>query len=680
MIVSNLRKTYGERVLFQHLSFQVNQGLVLIEGPSGCGKSTLLKILMGIENQDSGTIDAPASFSYCGQEGSLFYPCSLEKNIQIFSSIDRERFEELVVLFHYQSFLNTPLDHLSGGERQKAEILFGLAKNADVYYLDEPFSNLDKESREILVSYLNRFGKDHLVFLINHEESLTSLAPSLRITFTPEKCEVITVEEEKERKTEQEKKERKHPFRPFLALSHLLFSSPLSFSFQSLLLLAFALLFALGTSYLNPKDRYQNYEVSLKADPFSYHTVLGSEDTELSSDFVKEVIDKASYRRIYLFNKKINQGSYFLDTLNNEDTSLYFFPAPNSTFFKKGDILTLQTEEGTYPYTVKKITKEDTHLTSHKNIRFIQEAIDGKASQSICFVNSRFIHSLLTYDTSGLTLNDSDVSFAPLFAFQAKKDSMVSSNTASTIRKEEGFHFAYPGKKENSRIKVGSSYINTTEDGSSLTSPKLSHEAALAVLFLLGESYQSVHFLSPFLAPEQALKAATNYKLRIEDVIQDYTQNNKKPILYYVLSGLSLLFLLLFRFLSFKGEKRKLVSLKKVYAFQELSSKGADLGIFLFEAWKILPTFLLSVLLYFVTFLPLANETMMKEAYRNPPSGYYYYSMEPNNSYYDSLTSPLPFLSPNPILFLLLGLGVFLLLLFFLQDLSLLKKKRGTHP
>lgn len=679
MIVSDLKKTYGERVLFQHLSFQVNQGLVLIEGPSGCGKSTLLKILMGIEKPDSGKVDAPASFSYGGQEGSLFYTYSLEKNIRIFSSTEKDRFEELVNLFHFKPFLNTPLDHLSGGERQKCEILFALAKKADVYYLDEPFSNLDKESKKVLVSYLNDFSKDHLVFLINHEESLTSLLPSLRIVFTPEKVEVIPIEEEKEKK-EAVKKEVRHPFRPFLALSHLLSSSRLSFSFQSLLLLAFVLLFALGTSYLNPKDRYQNYEVSLKADPFTYHTVLGSEDTKLSSDFVEEVIDQASYRRVYLSSNDIKRGGgYFLDTLPDEEKNLYFFPSQNSSLFKEGEVLTLRTEEGTYPYTVKKITKEDSHLTSHKDIRFIQEAMDGKASQPICFVNSLFIHSLLTLDTGSLSLNGSDVSFSPLFAFYAEKDSLVSSDTPTFLTDQEGFHLAYPGKNENSRIKVGSSFLYTTESGSSLTSLSMSHEAALSVLFLQSQFYQSVFPLSPFFNREQTLKVATDYSLKVQDVIPDYTQNNRKPILYYVLSGLCLLFLLSFRFLSFKGEKRNLVSLEKVYAFQELSLKGANLGILLFETLKIAPTFLLSVLLYYVTFLPLANETMMKEAFPNPPSGYYYYSMEPNNSYYDSITSPLPFLSPNPILFLLLVLGLSLLLLFFLQDLSLLKKKRGPR-
>lgn len=116
-------------------------------------------------------------------------------------------------------------------------------------------------------------------------------------------------------------------------------------------------------------------------------------------------------------------------------------------------------------------------------------------------------------------------------------------------------------------------------------------------------------------------------------MIPDYTQSNPKPILYYVLSSLCLLFLLLFRFLSFKGEKRNLVTLQKVFAFQAFSERGRKGGILLFEALKIVPAFVFSTLLYFLAFLPSANETMMKEAYPHQPLGYYYYSMEPQNSY-----------------------------------------------
>lgn len=60
-------------------------------------------------------------------------------------------------------------------------------------------------------------------------------------------------------------------------------------------------------------------------------------------------------------------------------------------------------------------------------------------------------------------------------------------------------------------MKVGSSFVFTTEDGSQLSSLTLSHEAALAILFLTEKPYQSVFRLSPFLDNRQALQAASDY-------------------------------------------------------------------------------------------------------------------------------------------------------------------------
>lgn len=677
MIAEDLSKSYGNRVLFRHLSFQIEKGLVLIEGPSGCGKSTLLNILMGIEKSDSGRVVAPTVFSYSGQESSFFYQRSLEKNIALFPSVDSERLSELIREFSFEKFFKVPLNQLSGGERQKGEILYCLAKKADVYYLDEPFSHLDKGTKERLVCILNRFCEDHLVFLINHEENITSLNPSMRIVFGSGKAEVITLKDGETEKT-TEKKTFHSPFRPFLAFSYLIRSNPLSLGFQILLLFAFALLFALGTAFVNPSDRYSNYAVSLQADPFSYHTLLGTEETKVDSSFKEEVIDQASYRSLYLFSNDINRGgSYFIDTQENSDSVLYFYTSRTDSLFEEGDSLTLKTEDETFQYVVKSLSKDDVLLSAHKDIRLVQEAIDGKEDQPIALVNRRFVDAVLSYDTSCLSFSDSSLSLEFLFDFQLDGDTLKQSSLSeTTIVDGEGFSLALPGKRENSRIKVGSSYVYTSEDGSSLSAPKMSREAAIDILFLTGESYQSTVRLSPYFKDEPILKACEKYRLFIPNVIQDYTQNNHKGILYFVLSGLSLLFLILFRFLSFKGEKRSLVSLQKIFAYRQLSPKGTKMGILLFEGGKLMFPILLSTILYFVLFLPFANETMMKEAYPNPPVGYYYYSMEPQNAYYDNIASPLPFLSFNPLILLLLATFFLFLVLFYLQDRGLMKKNK----
>src|SRR5712675_1554362 len=70
--LSDLTKTFGDRVLFDHVTWQITDGeRVGLCGPNGAGKTTLLKMMAGTEEPDSGTIVKPASLTagYLPQDG-----------------------------------------------------------------------------------------------------------------------------------------------------------------------------------------------------------------------------------------------------------------------------------------------------------------------------------------------------------------------------------------------------------------------------------------------------------------------------------------------------------------------------------------------------------------------------------------------------------------------------------
>ena len=81
MIVKNLSKKFGKRLLFSDLSFQIDKGLFELKGKSGCGKSTFINILLGKVSQDEGEIifnnHENLNFSICAQDSTLFEDYSL---------------------------------------------------------------------------------------------------------------------------------------------------------------------------------------------------------------------------------------------------------------------------------------------------------------------------------------------------------------------------------------------------------------------------------------------------------------------------------------------------------------------------------------------------------------------------------------------------------------------------
>ena len=166
--VTNLGKSYrhkGKRVsVFQNLNFELNSGeSVALLGRNGAGKSTLLRILGGIDQADSGTIEADCSMSWpVGLTGGFQGSLSGRENTTFVSKIYAghnpelieekvrkvEEFAELGVHF------DRPFKTYSSGMRSRVTFGLSMAFDFDVYLIDEVTSAGDerfrKRSKEVL--------------------------------------------------------------------------------------------------------------------------------------------------------------------------------------------------------------------------------------------------------------------------------------------------------------------------------------------------------------------------------------------------------------------------------------------------------------------------------------------------------------------------------------------------
>ena len=168
----NIYKTYlnhkGDeaRIVLKDVSLSINENeFVCILGPSGCGKTTLLNLMAGFEKPLRGTltyrgeeIKKPSSErAVVFQEYSLLPWMNVEKNVEF--SIDRKKYsseerkkiaKKYIEMVGLSDFADHRPNLLSGGMKQRVAIARTLAMEPDILLMDEPFSNLDEQTKKHL--------------------------------------------------------------------------------------------------------------------------------------------------------------------------------------------------------------------------------------------------------------------------------------------------------------------------------------------------------------------------------------------------------------------------------------------------------------------------------------------------------------------------------------------------
>lgn len=199
--IRGINKKFGDFVALEDVNLSIPSGqLTALLGPSGGGKSTLLRIVAGLENSDSGTIEIegidttniPAQKRNVGfvfQHYAAFKHMNVAKNIAFGLEIRkrpkdeiRDRVQELLKLVHLEQFAHRLPSQLSGGQRQRMALARALAIEPSVLLLDEPFGALDAKVRKELREWLRRLHDEvHVttVFVTHDQEEALEVSDSI---------------------------------------------------------------------------------------------------------------------------------------------------------------------------------------------------------------------------------------------------------------------------------------------------------------------------------------------------------------------------------------------------------------------------------------------------------------------------------------------------------------------
>ena len=163
--LENVSKRYGDAIALYPTSLSVESGkTTVLIGPSGCGKSTLLRLIIGLIEPDSGSIELDGKpvtpdnvnasrrrIGYMIQEGGLFPHLTARANVLLMArhigKPERETRDRLSELSELTRFSENLLPHypleLSGGQRQRVSLMRALMLSPELLLLDEPLGALD---------------------------------------------------------------------------------------------------------------------------------------------------------------------------------------------------------------------------------------------------------------------------------------------------------------------------------------------------------------------------------------------------------------------------------------------------------------------------------------------------------------------------------------------------------
>lgn len=199
--LKQVRKSYGTVKVLQGIDLTVGAGeFCVFVGPSGCGKSTLLRIIAGLDDVSSGTIEidgetvnnlsaSSRGLAMVFQSYALYPHMSVYKNMAFGlenskmpkPEIDR-RVREAAELLQITDYLDRKPKALSGGQRQRVAIGRAIVREPKAFLLDEPLSNLDAELRVTMrkeLAALHAKIGDTMIYVTHDQTEAMTLADKI---------------------------------------------------------------------------------------------------------------------------------------------------------------------------------------------------------------------------------------------------------------------------------------------------------------------------------------------------------------------------------------------------------------------------------------------------------------------------------------------------------------------
>ncbi len=197
LIATDLTLIRGERCLFENVGFALGPGqLLLLKGCNGSGKTSLLRALLGLLEPETGAIHwdgeaiADVRQAYCrslvwmAHRVGLKADLTLVENLLFESSLrpfDHTDFDAVLERLGLNRLKKLPVRFLSAGQQRRVALARMLLADAPLWLMDEPFTNLDADGRQLVVDVLDEhLAAGGLCVIATHQDVVVA-APTQKV-------------------------------------------------------------------------------------------------------------------------------------------------------------------------------------------------------------------------------------------------------------------------------------------------------------------------------------------------------------------------------------------------------------------------------------------------------------------------------------------------------------------
>jgi len=151
LVATNVTRAFGRRQVLRGVSFHAYPGeMIGIVGENGAGKTTLLRIVAGLLPASGGHVEVHGRLGYCPQEPQIHAALTVAQNLEWFGAAYRMRdpgpATALMERLAFEQYRHVLVRDLSGGTRQKLNLVLALMHAPTVLLLDEPYQGFDWET------------------------------------------------------------------------------------------------------------------------------------------------------------------------------------------------------------------------------------------------------------------------------------------------------------------------------------------------------------------------------------------------------------------------------------------------------------------------------------------------------------------------------------------------------